>query len=57
MNYTCSLVGRGADACVITASSSLKPAAVTTGPSRERIYLLDIFQSKEAKGLCQFSFP
>lgn len=29
-----------------TASSSLNPAAVTTGPSRERIYLYDMFKCK-----------
>lgn len=47
MNHTCSFEGRGGDACVTTASSSLKPAAVTTGPSRERIYLLYLNPNKE----------
>jgi len=56
MNYTCSFEGRGGDACVTTASSSLKPAAVTTGPSRERICLLYFNPNKE-KELSQLSFP
>lgn len=36
---------RQSEACVTTASSSLKPAAVITGPSRDIMYFCNIFLS------------
>lgn len=50
----CSFEGREGEECVTTASSSPKPVAVTTGPSREITYLCKKKKNNQSISPCNF---